>query len=55
MQRIRELGFGNETICRRILVELGYKGFQNEATLKLFRVQGANRSDINQTIGAKLM
>ena len=53
MQRIRELGFGNETICRRILVELGFEGFQNEATLKLYRMHGASRPDIYQEMTGK--
>jgi hypothetical protein len=43
MKRIRNLGFGNETICRKILVEMGYDSFQNEATKHLFRLQPLHR------------
>jgi hypothetical protein len=39
MNRIRNLGLGNETICRRMLCELGYSSFQNAATPFLFRMQ----------------
>jgi spore maturation protein CgeB len=37
-KRICDLGLGNETICRRILVELGYAQFQNNITPKMFRM-----------------
>jgi spore maturation protein CgeB len=41
MHRIKVLGLGNETICRKMLCELGYSAFQNSATSSLFRMQSA--------------
>jgi spore maturation protein CgeB len=38
-RRIRALGLGNETVCRKVLVELGHGSFQNQATRQLFRMQ----------------
>jgi len=38
MKRIRGLALGNETICRKVLAELGYDLFRNEATDQLIRV-----------------
>ena len=39
MKRIRGLALGNETICRKVLAELGYDLFRNEATDHFFRLQ----------------
>lgn len=42
MARVRALRLGNETICRRVLVELGYEYFQSPAVNGLFRMQSVN-------------
>jgi Glycosyl transferases group 1 len=39
MKRVRRLGLGNETICRKILSELGYTAYANAQTEELFRMQ----------------
>lgn len=42
MKRIRSLAFGNETICRKILCEMGHASFQNQTTQQLFRMQSGH-------------
>lgn len=39
MKRIRSLGLGNETVCRKILSELGYTEYVNAEIAKLYRLQ----------------